>query len=80
MTLDMAMISRIWRQKNKRQQRRHRETRLHQTLKRLCDKGQNQQNKRPATEWERTSVKSTISEKGGLISRIYKELLQINQK
>ena len=49
-------------------------------LKRLCVKGQNQQNEKPAMEWEKTSVKSTLSEKGGLISRIYKDLLQINQK
>ena len=81
MTLNMAMVSWIWRQKDKlQQQRRHRRTRLHQTLKCLCVKGQNQQNERPTLEWEKTSVKSTLSEKGGLISKIYKELLQINQK
>ena len=48
---------------------------LHQTLKLLCDKGNNRMKRQP-TEWEKIFASYILN--NGLMFIIYKELLQLN--
>ena len=50
----------------------------HQTEKLLHSKGNQKENKRPLTEWEK--IVSNDATDRGLISRIYKQLIQPNSK
>ena len=51
---------------------------LHQTKKILYSKENNQQNEKAATKWERIFANNISGKR--LISKIYKELIQLNIK
>ena len=50
--------------------------RLNQTYKLLCNKGIHKQNERQPMEWEKIFANNVTGK--GLISKIYKQLIQFN--
>ena len=51
---------------------------LHQTKEPLHTKGNHQQNRKKLTEWEKIPSNTTLDK--GLISKVYKEHIQLNTK
>ena len=58
--------------------RKSRQTRSHQNLECLCLKGHHPENKKTATEWDKTFAAHVSAT--GLVSRLYQELLLLNNK